>query len=107
MAGTQNLKPQNQRTKAEQKEIAKMGGVASGKARRERKQLKEELLALLSDGDTQEKMCLALISQARRGNTKAFEIVRDTIGEKVTDNVKIETTSVIATDIEEYIKNRE
>lgn len=35
--GTQNLKPQNQRTESERKEIAKKGGVASGAARRKKK----------------------------------------------------------------------
>lgn len=83
--GHENLVPQNRRTKEEQREISKKGGKASGKARQERKALKDELLALLSDGDMQAKMCLALIKQAQRGNIKAFEVVRDTIGEKVAD----------------------
>jgi len=42
MAGrVENLKPQNTRTKAEQKKIARMGGKASGKARAEKKKLSE------------------------------------------------------------------
>lgn len=39
MANEQNLIPQNKRTKAEQRIIAQKGGIASGKARRERKTL--------------------------------------------------------------------
>lgn len=39
MANEQNLVPQNKRTKTEQRAIAQMGGIASGKARRERKTL--------------------------------------------------------------------
>lgn len=39
--GTANLRPQNTRTKAEQREIARQGGIASGKARRQRKTLRE------------------------------------------------------------------
>lgn len=39
MANEQNLVPQNQRTKREQRIIAQKGGIASGKARRERKTL--------------------------------------------------------------------
>lgn len=78
----ENLKPQNTRTKEEQREIARMGGIASGKSRRERKTFKEELLALLSSGDTQEKISLAIIKKAANGDTKAFEVLRDTIGEK-------------------------
>ena len=80
--GTKNLIPQNQRTKEEQRKIAQKGGKKSGEVRRERKLLKDELLSLLSDGDNQEKMCLAIVRQAQRGNIKAFEVVRDTIGEK-------------------------
>ena len=36
-----NLRPQNTRSKDEQKEIARMGGIASGKARRERKSVSQ------------------------------------------------------------------
>lgn len=36
-----NLKPQNKRTKEEQRKIARMGGEASGKARAEKKKLSE------------------------------------------------------------------
>ncbi|MBR3676307.1 MAG: hypothetical protein IKN71_04150 [Alphaproteobacteria bacterium] len=61
------------------------GGIASGKARRERKALKEQLLLLLDDEDTQKELCTALLNQAIGGNTKAFEIIRDTIGEKPID----------------------
>lgn len=84
-----NLIPQSERTKEEQREIARMGGIASGKARRERKTLKEELLLLLSQGDTQEKISLSLIKQALDGNTKAFEIIRDTVGEKPKEEIDL------------------
>ena len=43
-----NLVPQSERTKEEQRKIARMGGIASGKARREKKLLSQiygELLA--------------------------------------------------------------
>jgi hypothetical protein len=33
----ENLKPQTTRTKEEQREVARMGGIQSGKARREKK----------------------------------------------------------------------
>lgn len=46
-----------------------------------RKTLKEQLLLLLKDGDIQENLCLALIEKALDGDTKAFQIIRDTIGE--------------------------
>lgn len=37
----QNLKPQNKRTKSEQRKIAQKGGIASGEARRRKKALNE------------------------------------------------------------------
>lgn len=89
MANEQNLKPQNKRTKSEQREIAKKGGIASGKARRKRKTLKEELLALLETEDYNNKISLAMIKEAMIGNVKAFNTIRDTIGEKPKENVEV------------------
>lgn len=88
----ENLISLADRTTEEQREIAKKGGIASGKARRKRKTLKEELLLLLEKGDTQEKVSLALIQQALEGNTKAFEVIRDSIGEKPIDKSLNATT---------------
>ncbi len=41
MANEQNLRPQSMRSKSEQREIARKGGIASGEARREKKRLSE------------------------------------------------------------------
>lgn len=87
MANESNLKPV--RSKEEAREKGRKGGIASGKARRERKTLKEELLALLEAGDTQKNISLAMIQQALDGNTKAFEVIRDTVGEKPVDSLKL------------------
>jgi len=87
MKGHENLRPQNTRTKAEQREIATMGGIASGAARREKKTFKDTLLAILEmtepgeEHDNRMLMNIALYKEARSGNTKAYELVRDTIGE--------------------------
>ena len=51
--GIENLIPQSERTKEEQREIARKGGIASGKARREkrdRKQMASDLLDLTMQG---------------------------------------------------------
>ena len=85
----ENLVSLADRTTNEVREIARKGGIASGKARRERKTLKEELLLLLEQGDTQEKISLSMIKEALKGNTKAFEIIRDTIGEKPKDEIEV------------------
>lgn len=83
----ENLKSLADRTKEEQREIAKKGGIKSGEVRRARKTLKEELLLLLSKGDTQEKMSLSMIAKALNGDVKAFEVIRDTIGEKPVEKI--------------------
>lgn len=101
MANEQNLKPQSERTKKEQREIARLGGIASGKARAERKTLKEELLILLSQDDYQKKISTALLQEATKGNTKAFEVIRDTVGEKPVDKVEADIKSDIVIDIKE------
>ena len=85
MAGKESLRPVS--SKEEARERGRKGGLASVEARRKRKTLKEELLLMLSDGDIQEKISLALINEAINGNnagsvTKAFEVLRDTIGER-------------------------
>ena len=39
--GIENLIPQSERTKEEQREIARLGGIASGKARKEKRDRKQ------------------------------------------------------------------
>lgn len=94
MAGSDNLIPLNKRTKEEQKAITTAGGIASGESRRARKTLKEELLLLLSEGDTQKSVSVALLQKAMDGDVKAFEVLRDTIGERPVDRVQATQTVV-------------
>lgn len=93
----QNLKTP---TSEEARINGRKGGIASGKARAERKALKEELLLLLSKGDTQEKISLSLIREAIKGNTKAFEVIRDTIGEKPVDKIEADVDSSVSINIQ-------
>ncbi len=93
--GSKNLIPFNQRTKEEVKEIAKKGGINSGESRRKKKLLKDTIEDILSmtteEGKTyQEIIVAALVKAAENGDVKAFEVVRDTIGQKPTENVKAE-----------------
>lgn len=80
MSNEQNLK------KITSTEQARALGRKGGKKRQEqiraRKTLRDELLILLSSGNAQERMSLALFKKACKGDTKAFEVIRDTIGEK-------------------------
>lgn len=75
--------------KEEQRELARQAGIRSGEARRERRTLGEHLKALLAVGNTQEDICLALIGAAKTGNYKAFNSIRDTIGEMPTQKQEV------------------
>ena len=104
MANENNLKPV--RTKSEARKRGRLGGIKSGEKRAERKTLKEELLLLLSQGNTQEKISLALIQKALNGDTKAFEVIRDSIGEKQVEKIQANVfnyeDSLKAVDGDEY-----
>ena len=89
------------------KEEARKGGIASGIARRERKTFKEELIALLSDGDIQEKISLALLDKAKDGDTRAFEVLRDTVGEKPVEKTQNEVNLSYETMLKEVEDNEE
>ena len=95
----ENLIPFDKMTEEQQRKIARQGGIASQKKRKERKALKEELLILLAKGNTQKKISLALIQQALDGNTKAFEVIRDTIGEKPVDKLEADVDFNIVVDL--------
>lgn len=89
------------KTGSEQVKIARLGGIASGKSKRERKTIREELEFLLAkqlknnkgeDISTREAISTAMIGQAIKGNVKAFIAIRDTIGEKPTEKTQTELT---------------
>ena len=102
----QNLVPVNTRSKEEQRKLRSKAGKKSGEVRRKRKQLREELLALLSAGNTQKNISLALIDQALNGNVKAFETIRDTIGEKPVEKVVMsEVDPNVISEVEEMVKH--
>ena len=88
MANEQNLIPNSQRTPSELREMTRKAGIKSGEVRRARKTLKETLLMMLEEGNTQDNITLALLQKALNGDTKAYEVIRDTVGEKPTDKVE-------------------
>lgn len=78
--------------------IAKKGGIASGKAKREKKLLKDCFDELLSrewenkNGQKStgaEAITLTMFKKALAGDPKAFEIVRDTAGQKPVERVML------------------
>lgn len=96
MANEKNLKPNLKRTPSELREMSRKGGIASGKARRMKKTFKELLKIALEmkspTGKTNaEEIVASMIRKAQDGDVKAFEAVRDTIGEKPKDEVDLTT----------------
>lgn len=98
MANEQNLIPQSERTKEEQREIARQGGIASGRARAEKRDLRRALEALLEKEYTDkngktltgtEAITVKLFEQAMKGNIRAFETLRDTVGQKPVEKVEV------------------
>ena len=119
---TKNLIPQNKRTKEEQREIARMGGIASGKARREKQKTQQILADLLSiknkdlgtfqkeakkiglDGDISIHelfTMVCLLNSVKSGNLGDLERLSKLLGE---DNAK-EHNNGILDELTEYLKN--
>lgn len=112
MANEENLIPfTSDQSREEAKENGRKGGIASGKARREKKAFKETLETLLSmnmeNGEgisvdditsfkgikgqnisVQEAILIAQVQKAMKGDTRAAEYVRDSIGQKPTDKIE-------------------
>lgn len=74
------------------------GGIASGVAKRKKKMLKDCFDALLEmdykrrDGSIHsgaESLALTVFEKAQRGDLKAFELVRDTAGQKPIEKVMV------------------
>ena len=109
MANEQNLRPRTTLSKEEAKEMGRKGGKASAKKRQQNKTFKEIINKFLdgqvsderlkqqmiefgfADKEVSNKSCavFALWKEAIKGNTKAFELLRDTIGEKPQDKLNI------------------
>ena len=121
MAGKENLISLADRTTEEQREIAKKGGIASVKARRERKAFKETLELLLKmplyDGKkqsinsiksfanikgknitTHEAMLIAQVQKAMKGDNQSITFIRDTIGEKPVEMIGFQDIELVIED---------
>ena len=102
MANEQNLVPNSARTPSERRENASKAGVASGKARRRKKSMKQKMQLLLSlpaadndqaeftamgvdpeDMDNEMVLVKALFLAAAEGDTRAFDRIQDVLGRSV------------------------
>lgn len=118
MAGEENLIPQSERTKEEQREIARRGGIASGKARREKADLRRQMQIWLESDVTTDKhgnpmsgaqlMAAIAAREAAKGNAKFWELIRDTAGYKPVDKVMIaDVDQAVIDDIERIVDESE
>ena len=99
MGRTDNLINLSDRDPEDRRRIASMGGKARQKQIERQRKLKEELLLLLSDEDTQKAVCTSLIEAAKRGNAAAFVAIRDSIGESPRAKVDVTATQLISGDV--------
>lgn len=75
------------RTKDEARKRGANGGKKSGEARREKKLMREALEQRI--GASLEEVTQALIDKAASGDVRAYEVIRDTLGEKPTDKLEL------------------
>lgn len=98
VANEKNLIPFNQRSESEAREFGKKGGIKSGESRRRKAALRDTMNKLLTmevdvpglsdvlkaDGGNstyEEVIVMALIEQAALGNVKAYNAIKDTVGQ--------------------------
>jgi len=108
MANEQNLRPSEYQLSQEE---AKRGGIASGEARRRKRDIRLALEALL-EKDYRDKhgnmvsgaeaIALKQVEKALKGDTRAFEVVRDTVGQKPTDKIDLTVNDDSAKEMDEY-----
>ncbi|MBR3385232.1 MAG: hypothetical protein IKG69_08565 [Atopobiaceae bacterium] len=101
MANNQNLKGHeftSEQSREEAAENGRKGGIASGAARRTRRAMRDALDELLSntyqgadgrelDGTTL--LMIAAVNKARKGDMRALEFIRSTIGEDPVKQVDV------------------
>lgn len=119
MANEQNLRPCEYKLSQEEQ---KKGGIASGKTRREKAEFKRLIERLLDEEvekkdkngnvietiTTAEALVLAQIQKALKGDTRAFETVRDTVGQKPVEKVMItEVSQDVINEVEQAVYESE
>lgn len=110
MANEQNLRPCEHKFTQEEH---KRGAQASAEARRRKRDLRNALELLLEkdfkdkDGNTvsgAEAITAKLFQQAMNGNVKAFETLRDTVGQKPVEKVMIaEVDQAVIDEVEKAV----
>lgn len=91
----ENLRPFHTLSESEQREIRSKGGIASGEVRKAKKTMRQMLDYLLEkeiktnkgEMSTLEAIMVSMIAKASKGDVRATEFIRDTIGQKPSDKV--------------------
>ena len=112
MANQQNLVPLST---CKAQEIGNIGGINSGISRRNKKRIKQQFELLMSldlqenelkeqikslgipeeEINVQMALCVAMTQQALQGNIRAFELIRDTIGQNPINELENEKREMI------------
>lgn len=128
----ENLIPLSERTKSEQREIARQGGISSGKARRQKRSMKDTMSILLDmaikqgdipdidkiqsvaelnklNMDVNTAICIKQALKAvKDGDTRAAEFCRDTSGNKPVERVQVaEVSQEVIDEVEKAVLDDE
>lgn len=106
------------RTGSEQVKTARKGGIASGKARREKADLRKQMQLFLESDATVDKngnpltgaelMVKVAVKEMTKGNSKYWELIRDTAGFKPVDKVMVaEVDQDIVDQVEQMVLGAE
>lgn len=113
MGNIDNLIPNSQRTPEELREITRKGGIASGRARAEKRDLRKALELLLEQTFTDKKgvtrtgaqaLTEKLFAEAMKGNVRAFETIRSTVGQDPVQKVEQVNIDMEYEQSVEYVK---
>lgn len=114
----QNLIPNSERTPSERRENARKAGIASGKARREKADLRRMLQVWLESEATKDNMGNPLtgaelmtkvaVREMVKGNPKYWELIRDTAGFKPVDKIQVaEIDQIVIDEVEAIVLGAE
>lgn len=114
----ENLIPFSKRSKKEAREKGRKGGIASGKARREKADLRKQMQLFLETDATTDKngnpltgaelMVKVAVKEMTKGNSKYWELIRDTAGFKPVDKVMVaEVDQDIVNQVEQMVLGAE
>lgn len=105
----ENLHPFQKGDTRDKVENGRLGGIASGESKRRMKTFREELKELLEvevENGKGEKVTVqkninsALILKAAKGDVKAYEVIRDTLGQKPVEEKSVMVSAPLESRIE-------